>query len=152
METPMKTTMILQPNKNKMLQLSLIGVATLMTGCETQRPNVLAQQQNYICKSLIDGFLKAQQLGQYQLSDISPSLEQVSPQRHYIYSISSDRNFRLNMPKQNELKFICNQPTEQRFSVELFDPSQQRLSALMSIDLPPQQQIKKLTAYALNQN
>lgn len=148
----MNTRMNFQANKNKMLQLSLIGLAMLIAGCEIQRPHVLAQQQNYICKSLIDGFLKTQQLGQYELSEVSPSLDQVSPQRHYIYNIRSDQNFRLNMPKQNELKFICNQPTEQRFSVELFDPSQQRLSALMSIDLPPQQQIKKLTAYALDQN
>ena len=147
----MNITMNLQP-KNTILQLSLIALATLMVGCETQQPNVLAQQQNYICKSLIDGFLKTQQLGQYQLSEVSPSLDQVSPQRHYIYNISSDQNFRLNMPKQNELKFICNQPTEQRFSVELFDPSQQRLSALMSIDLPPKQQMDSLTAYVLNQN
>ena len=148
----MNTRMNFQANKNKMLQLSLIGLAMLIAGCEIQRPHVLAQQQNYICKSLIDGFLKTQQLGQYELSEVSPSLDQVSPQRHYIYNIRIDQNFRLNMPKQNELKFICNQPTEQRFSVELFDPSQQRLSALMSIDLPPQQQIKKLTAYALDQN
>ena len=146
----MNITMNLQP-KNTILQLSLIALATLMVGCETQQTNVLAQQQNYICKSLIDGFLKTQQLGQYQLSEVSPSLDQVSPQRHYIYNISSDQNFRLNMPKQNELKFICNQPTEQRFSVELFDPSQQRLSALMSIDLPPKQQMDSLTAYVLNQ-
>ena len=147
----MNITMNLQP-KNTILQLSLIALATLMVGCKMQQPNVLAQQQNYICKSLIDGFLKTQQLGQYQLSEVSPSLDQVSPQRHYIYNISSDQNFRLNMPKQNELKFICNQPTEQRFSVELFDPSQQRLSALMSIDLPPKQQMDSLTAYVLNQN
>ena len=147
----MNITMNLQP-KNTILQLSLIALATLMVGCETQQTNVLAQQQNYICKSLIDGFLKTQQLGQYQLSEVSPSLDQVSPQRHYIYNISSDQNFRLNMPKQNELKFICNQPTEQRFSVELFDPYQQRLSALMSIDLPPKQQMDSLTAYVLNQN
>lgn len=146
----MNITMNLQP-KNTILQLSLIALATLMVGCETQQTNVLAQQQNYICKSLIDGFLKTQQLGQYQLSEVSPSLDQVSPQRHYIYNISSDQNFRLNMPKQNELKFICNQPTEQRFSVELFDPYQQRLSALMSIDLPPKQQMDSLTAYVLNQ-
>ena len=146
----MNITMNLQP-RNTILQLSLIALATLMVGCETQQTNVLAQQQNYICKSLIDGFLKTQQLGQYQLSEVSPSLDQVSPQRHYIYNISSDQNFRLNMPKQNELKFICNQPTEQRFSVELFDPYQQRLSALMSIDLPPKQQMDSLTAYVLNQ-
>lgn len=151
METMMKTTINLRP-KNMILQFSVIALTTLMVGCETQRPHVLAQQQNFICKSLIDGFLKTQHLGQYELSEVSPSLDQVSPQRHYIYNISSDQSFRLNMPKQNELKFICNQPSEQRFNVELFDPSQQRLSALMSIDLPPKQQMNALTAYVFHQN
>ena len=145
----MHTTMNFQP-KNKILQLSVMACAMFMAGCEIQQPNALAQQQNYICKSMIDGFLKAQQLGQYQLSDVSPTLDQISPQRQYIYKVSSDQNFRLNMPQQNQLKFICNQNTQQRFSVELFDPSQQRLSALMSIELPPQQKMDSLTAYTFN--
>ena len=145
----MNITMNLQP-RNTILQLSLIALATLMVGCEMQQPNVLAQQQNYICKSLIDGFLKTQQLGQYQLSEVSPSLDQVSPQRHYIYNISSDQNFRLNMPKQNELKFICNQPTEQRFSVELFDLYKQHLPPWLSITLPPMYNMDQLPSLDLN--
>lgn len=149
METMMNRKKKTQP-KNIMLKLSLIALAMLMVGCEKQRPNVLAQQQNYICKSLIDGFLKTQQLGQYQLSEVSPKLDQVSSQRHYIYSVSSDQNFKLNIPKQNQLKFACKQPNEQRFIIELFEPSHQQSSILMRIDLPPKHQIDKLTAYSLN--
>lgn len=39
---------------------SLLLSAALLSACDTPTRNQAAQQQHFICKSLIDGFLKAQ--------------------------------------------------------------------------------------------
>lgn len=121
-----------------------------MFGCESYEPNQVAQQQHFICKSLIDGFLKTQNLGQYQLKQIQPTLAHSSAQRDYVYTNSSDHQIKLNMPQRHDLKFQCNQLSAQRFNVGLLDPNRGTLSPLMRIDLPPKEDINKFTAYVIN--
>lgn len=127
---------------------SLLLSAALLSACDTPTRNQAAQQQHFICKSLIDGFLKAQHLGQYQLDNIQPTLISTASQRHYTYQVSSDSIAKLNMPKQNQLQFECQQNAS-HYSVELINANQNSKQMLMRLDLPETQTMEKLTAYSL---
>lgn len=132
------------------ISLTSIGFGLLLTACDTPKTNVLAQEQNFVCKSLIDGYLKAQHLGEYQLDQIEPSLDQSSDQRNYRYKVSGDHTIKLNMPQQGKLEFECNQMSAQRFNIELKNQKLNQAYPLMSIDLPHEQTVKQLTAYSVN--
>lgn len=123
--------------------------AILLSACAPQHPNQMVQQQHFICKSLIDGYLKAQHLGQYDLDKIEPTLEQQSPQRQYLYRVSSDHTIRLNSPQQRQLSFNCQQQSAQHYRIELKSTDSQQHYPLLSLDLPPEKEIKRLTAYQL---
>ena len=135
----------------KIIKLSTATLATsfLLMACQPEPRNSLAQQQHFICKSLIEGFLKTQQLGQYQLQQMQPSLQQSVVQRHYQYRISSDQKMRINMPQQHDLNFQCNQTSAQHFELQLLDHNQQYLQNLLRLDLPQQRTINRLTAFTL---
>lgn len=134
--------------KNKLMINSILLSSSLLSACDSPTHNQAAQQQHFICKSLIDGFLKAQYLGQYQLNHIQPTLHTTASQRHYTYQVSSDSIAKLNMPKQNQLQFECQQNAS-HYSVELINTNQNSKQMLMRLDLPEAQTMKKLTAYSL---
>ncbi|OTG64296.1 hypothetical protein [Acinetobacter silvestris] len=127
----------------------ILGMSFLFTACQPQATNSLAQKQHFICKSLIEGFLKTQQLGQYQLQHLQPTLHQASAQRLYRYHISSDQTMRINMPHQQDLNFACNQTSAQRFELKLLNQEQREIQTLLNLDLPPQKTIDTLTAFVL---
>lgn len=135
----------------KIIKLSTATLATsfLLMACQPEPRNALAQQQHFICKSLIEGFLKTQQLGQYQLQQIQPSLQQSVVQRRYQYRISSDHQMRINMPQQHDLNFQCDQTSAQHFELKLLNHAQQNLQNLLSLDVPSQHTMNHLTAFAL---
>ena len=117
--------------------------------CQPQANNALAQKQNFICKSLIEGFLKTQQLGQYQLQHLQPTLHETSAQRLYQYHISADHEMRIHMPQQQNLNFQCSQTSAQHFELKLLNHKQQEIQTLLSLDLLPQKTMDNLTAFAL---
>ena len=130
--------------------LTTVLISTLfLTACDRKQPNQVAQQQHFICKSLIDGFLKAQQLGQYQLHSFHPTLMSQADQRDYVYQVTSDNNAKLNLPKQNQLQFEC-QKNANHYTVNLMNQEHSKAQALMSLELPQQQTMEKLTAYSLD--
>ncbi|OTG66915.1 hypothetical protein B9T25_09050 [Acinetobacter sp. ANC 4470] len=135
----------------KIIKLSIVilSISFLLMACQPQARNTLAQKQNFVCKSLIEGFLKTQLLGQYQLLHIQPTLHQTSAQRLYKYQISSDQQMRINMPQQQDLNFQCNQTSAQHFELKLLNHEQQEIQSLLTLDLLPQQTIDDLTAFAL---
>ncbi|MDQ9021164.1 hypothetical protein RFI02_08610 [Acinetobacter sichuanensis] len=128
---------------------TLLTTALLLSACQPQATNQIAQQQHFICKSLIEGFLKTQRLGEYQLDHLQPTLQHTAPIRAYTYRVSSDITMRLNMPTQQNLSFECQQDSAQHFEVRLVNQAQNSKQNLLSLDLPPQKTIDTLTAFAL---
>ena len=94
-----------------MRMIVLACIAFGLTACQPQQVNQAAQQQHFICKSLIEGFLKTQKLGEYQLNHLQPTLHQTEAKREYTYQASADHSMKINMPSQQNLKFECLQKT-----------------------------------------
>ncbi len=132
-----------------MKNITLIGIAFTLMACQPQQVNQAAQQQHFICKSLIEGFLKTQRLGEYQLDHLQPTLHHTAANRAYSYRVSSDVNMRINMPIQQNLDFECQQNSAQHFEIKLLNKAQGNSQSLLSLDLPPQKTIDTLTAFAL---
>ena len=128
---------------------TVLMTALLLSACQPQATNQIAQQQHFICKSLIEGFLKMQQLGEYQLDHLQPTLQHTAPIRAYTYRVSSDISMRINMPTQQNLNFECEQDATQHFNVRLVNQAHGIKQNLLSLDLPPQKTIDTLTAFVL---
>lgn len=135
----------------KIMQCStvILSISFLLMACQPQANNALAQKQHFVCKSLIEGFLKTQQLGQYQLQHMQPTLHQTSAQRLYQYHVSADHEMRIHMPQQQNLNFQCSQTSAQHFELKLLNHKQQEIQTLLSLDLLPQKTMDNLTAFAL---
>ena len=135
----------------KIMQCStaILSISFLLMACQPQASNALAQKQHFVCKSLIEGFLNIQQLGQYQLQHMQPTLHQTSAQRLYQYHVSSDHEMRTLMPQQQDLNFQCSQSSAQHFELKLLNHKQQEIQTLLSLELLPQKTMDKLTAFVL---
>ena len=132
-----------------MRMIVLAYIAFGLTACQPQQVNQAAQQQHFICKSLIEGFLKTQKLGEYQLNHLQPTLHQTAAKREYTYQASADHSMKINMPTQQNLKFECLQKNAEKFEILLVNPQQIQNQTLLSLSLPPQKTIDTLTAFAL---
>ena len=135
----------------KIMQCStaILSISFLLMACQPQASNALAQKQHFVCKSLIEGFLKTQQLGQYQLQHMQPTLHQTSAQRLYQYHVSSDHEMRTLMPQQQDLKFQCSQSSAQPLELTFPNHKQPEIQTLLSLDLLPQKTMDNLTAFVL---
>lgn len=135
--------------------MKIIGLLSLtlsviwLVACQPQAVNHVAQQQHFICKSLIEGFLKTQQLGNYQLDHLQPTLHQTASIRQYSYRAGSEQSSKINIPVQHNLTFECQQNSAQHFEVKLVNTTQNTQQTILSLNLPAQQTIKTLTAFAL---
>lgn len=131
--------------------MKLVYLGTLsffLMACQPVKINQAAQQQHFVCKSLIEGFLKTQQLAQYQLRSIRPTLVETSDQRRYVYNTASDNNALLRTPVQPRLHFNCEQQ-DNHFVLNLLDGYNNEQIQVMRLDLPSEPIIKQLTAFQL---
>lgn len=122
----------------------------LLSACNIEPQNQQAQQQHFICKSLIEGFLKAENLGHYEIHKFQPTLHRPTIEREYFYTVAVDHRIKLNIPRQNKLRFNCQHNGNQRYTVQMYNPELRSLQNLISLDLPPQKTIQKLTTFALH--
>ncbi|WP_353170543.1 hypothetical protein [Acinetobacter rudis] len=128
----------------KIVYLCLIS--GLLVACQPTPINQVSQQQGYVCKSLIDGFLKTQSLGQYELRSIHPDLDQTAAERTYTYRTASDITMRVNTPTQPWLTFQCNQQNNQ-YTVQLIEAHSKERFPLLSLNLPEQKLMHSMTAF-----
>lgn len=140
--------------KNVYTNHTMLGVfallwMSLLSACDVKQPNQQAHQQHFVCKSLIDGFLKAENLERYELQHFQPTLHQTATERQYVYHVADDHRMKLNVPRQQTLKFQCQHDGAQRYTVQLLNADNQTQQNLISLNLPPQQTIQTLTAFAL---
>ncbi|QIO07619.1 hypothetical protein [Acinetobacter lanii] len=130
--------------------LPIICVLSFALGaCDSKPQNALAQQQHFICKSLIEGFLKAEHLGQYELEQIQPMIKNVVSTRNYIYRVSAENQIRFNSPQQKNLHFQCQHSKDQNYTVQLVNRENKTRHNLMYLQVPPKQVIQQLSAYAM---
>ena len=135
----------------------LIGVAFGLIACQPQQVNQAAQQQHFVCKSLIEGFLKAQHFGEYQLEHLQPTLQKTAAIRQYTYHVSNDEKMKINMPAQKNLNFQCQQTSAQHFEIHLINSQQisqdenprLKQQPLLSLELPPHKASDTLTTFVL---
>ena len=123
-------------------------IAFTLSACDAKPKNALAQQQHFICKSLIDGFLKAQHLGQYELQNVHPIIQDAVSERQYIYRVSSDYQIRLT-PQQKKLHFQCQHQDPQHYRVQFIHTDSQIVQPLIQLELPPKPIMRQLTAFSL---
>ncbi|MEG0488768.1 MAG: hypothetical protein RR575_12675 [Acinetobacter sp.] len=132
-----------------MRTIILLSTVLGLSACQPQQINQAAQQQHFICKSLIEGFLKTQRLGEYQLDHLQPTLHQTASVRAYRYRASRDTTVKVNIPTQQNLQFECQQNSAQHYEIKLVNPQQNSKQILLSLDLPSQETIDTLTAFQL---
>lgn len=133
---------------------ALFGLSLCLMACQPQRPDAAAQQQNFICSALIDGFLTAQKLTHYQLWKIQPTLYSTASQRLYIYQAQGSNTVNL-LPRQQKLRFSCEQISARQFQIKLAATTQKNTETaetVLSIELPEPAQIKQLTAYTITES
>ena len=83
-----------------MRTIALISIVFGLTACQPQQANQAAQKQHFVCKSLIEGFLKTQNLAEYQLDHLEPTLHQTAAVRNYRYHTSSDQRMKISQCKK----------------------------------------------------
>lgn len=119
-----------------------------LAACQPEAGNAQAQQRNFVCKALIEGFLSAQQLNRYELDQIQPAQQGAAGQL-YIYKARPEHSASV-MPQQRKLHFACRQASARKFQIQLSGPQQQNAQALLSVELPEPAQLKALTAFSLD--
>lgn len=130
--------------------LMTLTLCLFLAACQPQNINQIAQQQHQVCKSLIEGFLKIQNLGSYQFDSVTPHLDQTVQNRNYTFRTSPDHQMRLNMPQQQNLEFECVQNQAQLFELKLLDKNNKQSNAILILQLPTEKAMRAMTAYALN--
>ncbi|MEG2357295.1 hypothetical protein [Acinetobacter sp.] len=120
-----------------------------LAACQPEAGNAQAKQRNFVCKALIEGFLTAQQLQQYELDQIQPAQQGAASRGLYIYKARLDHSVNV-MPQQQKLHFACQQTSARKFQIQLSGPQQQNARPLLSVELPEPAQLKALTAFSLN--
>lgn len=128
----------------KKIILSLFCLCNL-AACQPHKVSQQVQQQHFICKSLIEGFLKTQNLNDYQFLSLAPSLTETAAQRIYQYRMSNERHMQMNLPNLQSIAFQCDQHSAAHFEILLIDQNHSLLS-LMQLDLPQAASRQALTA------
>lgn len=90
----------------KKIIISLFCLLSL-SACQPPHVSQQVQQQHFICKALIEGFLKTQNLTDYQFLSLAPSLTETSTQRTYQYRLNNEREMQMSLPRQKNLQFQC---------------------------------------------
>lgn len=129
----------------KKIMISLFCVLNL-SACQPQKVSQQVQQQHFICKALIEGFLKTQNLNDYQFLSLQPSLTETATQRTYEYRLNDERQMQINLPNKKHLEFQCDQSSAKHFKISLAGEGHVMLS-LMHLDLPQASTLQQLTAY-----
>lgn len=130
------------------MTFTLCGLSLSLLACQPQQPNAMAQQQNFVCSALIEGFLKSQKLMHYQLWKVQPAPNHTSSQRLYIYQAQNNSSMGL-LPQQQKLRFTCEQLSARQFQLKLSDPQLGNTVSQLSIELPEPLQLKTITAFSL---
>ncbi|APX64163.1 hypothetical protein [Acinetobacter schindleri] len=122
------------------LKIAVLSSVLSLLGCEKKTMTVADQQQDFICKSLIQGFLNTQKLPHYA---IDMQMDRI--QTKFSYTAQPNQS-QARTPRQGTLGFDCIlQKREVKLS--LVDPISSQVHVILTLNLPSEAQMKRLTAY-----
>lgn len=102
--------------------IALISLFLCLSACQpTAVP--LQQRHHFVCKSLIEGYLKTQHLAQFELWKKQYIKMQLTHYMIYIYREPTVSGLVLGIPKPNEMEFQCYQNTSQQYVVTRTEPT-----------------------------
>lgn len=120
-----------------MKNLMLCSVLLLLAGCEKPTATQIQQQRHsFICKSLIDGYLNAQHLGQFKFWE----QQQLNAQQNveYIYRQPTVHGVMLGILQQPEIRFQCRKEAQQQYVLEVLDTKLNQALPVLTVHLPEQ--------------
>lgn len=130
--------------------LSLLYLLILGAGLSACQPkqHTAAEQQKFVCHTLIEGFLKTQSMSQYGLDHIE-AIRAEHPE-DLLYTYTAQQRQHLNItPQKAKLQFNCQKLAARKFQIRLHQPQQAIANSpvLLRIELP-EQPVDKYMAYA----
>lgn len=118
-----------------------------LSACEPKQQSAV-EQQNFICRTLIEGFLKTQSMSHYQLKQVDSLHSTTGNDQIYTYTRQQYGNLHL-MPQQTTLQFNCQKYSARKFQIKLHHAQQTiaDTAVLLKIELP-EQQMKSFITYS----
>lgn len=129
-----------------LLNLLILGIG--LSACQPKQQSAI-EQQKFVCRTLIDSFLKTQSMNDYRLDSMKPIRSDGLDNLLYTYKAPQSHHLNIT-PQQAKLQFNCQKIAERKFQIKLHFP--QNLlpdsSILLAIELP-KQQLKPLITHAV---
>lgn len=117
--------------------IALISLFLCLSACQpTSAP--LQQRHHFVCKSLIEGYLKAQHLDEFELWKKQYIKMQFTHYMIYIYRQPTVSGVVLGIPKPNEIEFQCYQNTSQQYVLTRTEPTGASI-VLLKVLISPKQ-------------
>lgn len=121
----------------------ILGIG--LSACQPKQHST-AEQQKFVCRTLIDSFLKIQSMSQYRLDHIDPIRSDLFEGLLYTYKALQSHHLNI-MPQKLKLQFECQKIAARKFQIKLHYPKNMQLdsSILFMIELPKQQPTPLIT-------
>lgn len=129
----------------KILYLLILGIG--LSACQPKQ-HTAAEQQKFVCRTLIDSFLKTQSMNDYRLDSMKPI--HLDGLDDLLYTYTAQHRQQLNItPQQAKLQFECQKISARKFQIRLHpqETSMGSSPVLLRIELP-EQPIENYIAYA----
>ncbi len=126
------------------LILLILGIG--MSACQPKQLSAI-EQQKFVCRTLIDGFLKTQSMNHYRLGQIEPIDSSSSNDLLYTYKAQQHGQLHIR-PRQATLQFDCQKRSARTFQIKLHqsENSVNDSALLLRIELP-EKQLTPLISY-----
>ncbi len=116
-----------------MYRLSILILTLAVAACQPTT-SVQQQQRDFICQSLIEGYLKASGQQNFELWQKRDVQDTVIPQRLFSYQSGSTRTTLIGETALKKLQFVC-WNNAQHFAIALHDQNAQPRSALLTVEI-----------------
>jgi hypothetical protein len=124
---------------------NLCVLSLALSACQPKQQTA-AEQQQFICHTLIDGFLKTQALTEYRFHQVQPLTQ--SSVHAQIYTYTAQHNNRLYaLTQQAKLQFNCQKLSARKFQIKLHHPQAEIVDSavLLQIVLPEEKATEYMT-------
>lgn len=118
-----------------MKKIGLYSILLLLSACQPVQQS-RQQQQNLVCKSLIEGYLKVQRLTQFELQTTQFQKMNASTQINYVYRQPTGGSIMQGLPRLTEIRFQCQLVGTAHYRLQWLDSNSAAMT-LLSMYLPP---------------
>mgnify|MGYP000323030149 CR=1 FL=1 len=116
-----------------MYRLSILILTLAVAACQPTT-SVQQQQRDFICQSLIEGYLKASGQQNFELWQKNDMQDSVIPQRLFSYQSGSTRTTLIGETPLKKLQFVC-WNNAQHFAIAQHDQNRAPRQALLTVQL-----------------